>query len=104
MDWLGSVDSLHEAEFEFWLVWVFLSFCVLALIVYRLVLPDIRPRIVDCVVKPSDLVFGRILCEARLFGIRLKDLTFDYSNPDLTINGSELRKRKENIFCQNKLL
>jgi len=36
MDWLGSVDSLQDAEVKFWLVWVFISFCVIAALIYRL--------------------------------------------------------------------
>ena len=35
MDWLGAVDSLEDAEYEFWLVWILLALAVLAVLIYR---------------------------------------------------------------------
>ena len=35
VDWLGSVDSLQEAEFSIWFIWLLLSLCLLAYLLYR---------------------------------------------------------------------
>lgn len=35
VDWLGSVDSLQEAEFSIWFLWLFLSLCLLSYLLYR---------------------------------------------------------------------
>jgi len=56
VDWLGSVDSLQEAEFSIWFLWLFLSLCLLSYLLYRYRATLKRPLFVN--VYPDSWFFS----------------------------------------------